>query len=391
MIDEWFEARIDWLCETLPKAVKPWKTRFCSSRFGWHLYLLTDLFNRWMIAPLMRIPLMEKAEEEQKDAPKEEQALPEDGDVSFFKWLRRKGQAFSAWFRSLGGRIKRWFLQTIAAIRDWFDSLGGRLRQGVINILRGIWLPIQLFVGWLVNTDERWLKSVRKADERDAKWMRRAMPAMAPVRRSRFPLVLLLTMLSVLGVCATGSAEMAYSAASACALWLSLAFEIGYQPVCGRVRQRYLASMMLRALSFAVLIPLYFGAYVRQGVQNNIVLQTAMTVMLVAHGAFFLLIVAFRRTQPMLLRAMSGVLGVIPALAVAASVTLAVSYAFKPLETIVSGVLGALGVLFLFCGDRMTTLHDLGGIRLRFEPFWNTLFTVGGLLMVVLGAWIGAV
>jgi len=41
-----------------------------------------------------------------------------------------------------------------------------------------------------------------------------------------------------------------------------------------------------------------------------------------------------------------------------------------------------------FCADRAATLHDLGGIRLRYTPVWTGLMMEIGFLMMILGAWI---
>ena len=181
---------------------------------------------------------------------------------------------------------------------------------------------------------------------------------------------------------------MAWMAAACCAMWLSVAVETGYPPIAGSVRQRYLTAMTLRAASFLILLPMYFSGYVGQGVSSNVILQSAMLILLFAHLLLTLTLVAFNARQPLFLRALSGVLGVFPALTTAAAIALAVTrLAMPPLEAAFAGI-GAIGAVMAFCADRAATLHDLGGIRLRYTPVWTGLMMEIGFLLMILGAWI---
>ena len=50
----------------------------------------------------------------------------------------------------------------------------------------------------------------------------------------------------------------------------------------------------------------------------------------------------------------------------------------------------AAGAMLAFCADRLTTLSELGGIRLRYGPVWVSAFTVLGWFLMILGAWLMA-
>ena len=79
--------------------------------------------------------------------------------------------------------------------------------------------------------------------------------------RLRFVTALFLFGLASLGTLAVGGREMALCALAACLLLLSAAMELGYEPICAGVRQRYLFSVAFRMLALAAPLADYFAQY----------------------------------------------------------------------------------------------------------------------------------
>lgn len=250
---------------------------------------------------------------------------------------------------------------------------------------------------------ERSEKQIKKAKEffkEQAVWV----PRLERWGRTiRFCAALLMMAAAVLGVAAmtswqrmqpaayavgSGKSGMAVLAASLCLLFLSTAMEGGYQPVAGGVRQTYLASTLLRTGSIAVLLIGYLGSYVAQGVPSNVVLQSAMIIMLFVHAVLFFGLVLFNRRQPLFLRLLSGVTGMLPALTAASAFSVCASYLFRPWPLPASGVMGALGALLAFLADELITIKNLGGIRLKYYSIWVCLLMIGGYFLMLLGAWV---
>ena len=55
MIDEFFERVIDWLCDSVPKATKPWKIRYRTTAFGWRWHLYSSAAKRKIFSMLSNI------------------------------------------------------------------------------------------------------------------------------------------------------------------------------------------------------------------------------------------------------------------------------------------------------------------------------------------------
>lgn len=206
-------------------------------------------------------------------------------------------------------------------------------------------------------------------------------------RTIRFTGMLFLLMLAVLGVAATGKPGMGVMSASLCVMWLSVAVESDYKPVSGVIRQQYLAATLLRTLSISLMLIHYVSSYTARGVPNNIVLQSAMIIMLVIHGMLFLALVFLNTRQPLFLRALSAVTGCAPALTAAAALALAASCISRPWPAPLSGVLGVLGTLCAFMGDQLITMTHLGGIRLKYYSIWVCLLMTGGFALMLFGVW----
>lgn len=203
----------------------------------------------------------------------------------------------------------------------------------------------------------------------------------------RFCGALLLAMLAALGVVATRSGGMGVTAASLCMLWLSTAVENGYAPVSRGIRQTYLTGTLLRTGAIGLMMLHYFFRYAAQGLPSNVVLQCAMLIMLTAHAVPFLALVLLNTRQPLFLRALAGVTGVVPAMTAAAAAALAASWLYRPWPLPLLGVLGALGAFSAFLGEELIAVYNLGGIRLKYHSIWVCLLTVGGFALMLLGAW----
>ena len=208
--------------------------------------------------------------------------------------------------------------------------------------------------------------------------------------RLRFAATLFLFGLAALGTLAVGGREMALCALAACLLLLSAAMELGYEPICAGVRQRYLFSVVLRTLGLTAPLADYFLKYQMNGVANNVVLQCAMIVMLGIHLALFLALICFNRRQNRLLRVLSGVLGVFPALTASAAAALAVASLAQPMGLAAAAILRAAGAVGAFLGDRLIAVSALGGIQLKYESVWEGLLLGGGLTLMIVGAWLTA-
>ena len=208
--------------------------------------------------------------------------------------------------------------------------------------------------------------------------------------RLRFAATLFLFGLAALGTLAVGGREMALCALAACLLLLSAAMELGYEPICAGVRQRYLFSVVLRTLGLTAPLADYFLKYQMNGVANNVVLQCAMIVMLGIHLALFFALICFNRRQNLLLRVLSGVLGVFPALTASAAAALAVASLAQPMGLAAAAILRAAGAVGAFLGDRLIAVSALGGIRLKYESVWEGLLLGGGLTLMIVGAWLTA-
>lgn len=205
----------------------------------------------------------------------------------------------------------------------------------------------------------------------------------------RFCGALALTLLAALGVAAGRGAGMGVMAASLCMLWLAMAVEGDYAPVSRGIHQTYLAALLLRTGAIGLMLLHYFFRYVAQGVPTNVVLQAAMLMTTVIHAVLFLILVLFNGRQPLLLRVLAGITGLVPAMTAAAAIALAAAWLFQPLPVAAAGILGALGATLAFLGEELIIIHNLGGIRLKYHSIWVCLLTVGGFLMMLLGVWLG--
>lgn len=206
-------------------------------------------------------------------------------------------------------------------------------------------------------------------------------------RSIRFCVSLFLMMLAVLGVVATGHNGMGVMAASLCLLWLSTAVESGYEPISSGIHQQYLAATLLRTGAIALMLIHYFFSYVRQGVPSNIVLQSAMIIMMVIHVALYLALVMLNTRQSLFLRALAGLTGTANAMTAAAACALCASCLFRPWPLPISGLASALGAMLAFLGDELIMLHNLGGIRLKYQSIWVCLLLSIGFALMLCGTW----
>lgn len=206
-------------------------------------------------------------------------------------------------------------------------------------------------------------------------------------RNVRFCAMLFMLLLSVFGVAAVRSRSMAIMAASLCMMWMSVAIESDYKPLSSGIRQQYLVSMALRIGAVALMLFSYFFSYISEAIPSNVVLQSAMISMLSIHGIVFMAFVAFNTRQPLFLRALAGVMGAAPALTAAAALACSASTLFRPWPLPLAGAAGALGALLAFLGEQLITIHNLGGIRLKYYSVWVCILEVSGFALMLLGAW----
>ena len=205
-----------------------------------------------------------------------------------------------------------------------------------------------------------------------------------------FPYLLLMTMLSVCLLAGCGTRALAVMAAFFCLHWLAEAFAQDYEPVCGGVRQRYLASVLLRSGAYLVLLLDYFSAYAADGLQINVVLQGAMILTVALHVLSYIGLTAFNKRQPLFLRVLCGLLGIVPALACAAGIALGASTVARGVVIALSGILRATGVSLSFLSWEIGTNGELSGGRLRYFRVWQNLTMMIGFFMMLLGAWLSA-
>ena len=206
--------------------------------------------------------------------------------------------------------------------------------------------------------------------------------------RLRFATTLFLFGLAALGTLAVGGREMALCALMVCLMLLSAAMELGYEPICGGIRQRYLFAVCLRTLALSVPLADYFPRYIAHGVMSNVVLQSTMLVMIGAHLALFCALILFHNRQHILLRLLSGALGIVPSLTAATAAALAAAGFAQ--GQMASGILRAAGALFAFFGHQLMEVTALGGIRLKYESVWEWLLICGGMMLMMTGAWMSA-
>lgn len=252
-----------------------------------------------------------------------------------------------------------------------------------------------------VNTEEKMDRALDEGSEQideglnRLKWMfKRQLVLMARLDAQghtlRFCGALLLMLMAALGVVATGGGGMGIMAASLCMLWLSMAVESDYAPVCGSIRQTYLVGLLLRTGAIGMMMLHTFSRYAAQGLPSNVVLQSTLLVMLGIHAVLFAVLVLFNARQPLFLRVLAGLTGTVPAMTAAAAEALAAAWLFQPWPMPVSGILGALGALLAFLGEELILMNNLGGIRLKYHSIWVYLLTIGGFMMMLLSVWLAA-
>ena len=214
--------------------------------------------------------------------------------------------------------------------------------------------------------------------------------AQASLESRALGILLFMTALGALAVASTGRAAAGACAALCALLFAAEGMEKDYKPVRGGVRQCYLAAMLLRAAGYGVVMLSAFLAYVRQGVPNNVVLQSAMIVTITLHLALFVPLTAFNRRQMLMMRALSGVLGMLPALMAAACLALGASQMGAGLAAAMAGAALMAGSLLLFAAELIRTASQLGNAGIAHAALYARLCQLGGLMLLITGAFTGA-
>lgn len=289
---------------------------------------------------------------------------------------------------SVPARVKPWLVRLSGTGIGWrillYASSLGHVVAGAFGTIRS------------EDTIDSFLKETVESEaqgpgleELRAALRRRLIRLSLRLERARLPVALFLLALSVLGVAAVGGHFMAACAAAMGFFFLTEGLETGYPPVCRGVRQRFLLALALKTAGCGALLLGFYGGYARQQVTTNVVLQSTMLGMLGIHALLFLALTAFNRRQPLLLRALSGVLGALWALCAAAAVALAASQLAAPPVQLAAALGAALGAVLLLLALELDTMMQLGAIRLRYGGLWKELFRLTGLALVLLYAWTG--
>ena len=203
----------------------------------------------------------------------------------------------------------------------------------------------------------------------------------------RFYTQLFLIALSACGCVFTGRWEMGAVAACIALSWVSTAFDLSYKPVTAGVRQVYISARIISALALFVPTLFYYMHYRDRGVSNNMFLQGLMIFMLMTHFMLFAIMVLPNRRQPLFLRVLSGILGILPCLLVSSIVAYSASNMGNGGHSLLIGGVRILGAVLLFLGERLETLYSLGSVRMPFSVFFLWLSNTFGLVFLMLAAW----
>lgn len=282
----------------------------------------------------------------------------------------------------------------------WFAPWKIRLKRSAVGF------RIALILDSMKRTAVQLFSSIAEADEEDSFLQRLIQDPIEPVDETSlkeklayllmkadevfagraFAYLLLMTMLSACLLAGCGARSVAAMAAFLCLNWVAEAFAQDYEPICGGVRQRYLASVLLRAGAYLVTLLDYFAAYASDGLQLNVVLQGAMILTVLLHTIVYIGLAAFNRKQQLFLRVLCGLLGMAPALACAAGIALGASMAARETMLALSGLLRAAGVALAFASWEIGTIGELSGGRLRYYRLWQSAAMMIGFFMMLLGA-----
>lgn len=199
---------------------------------------------------------------------------------------------------------------------------------------------------------------------------------------------LFMMMMSVLLLAGGGGSELAMLCALFCLEWLAEGLETDYAPVSSGVHQKYVAAMGLRGFGYLSAAVCYFAAYAARGLQMNIILQGTMGLTIAIHAVLFVGFVAFNRRQQPFLRALCGVLGLLPALMCACAAALGMATAAAALPEAIGGFVRGIGAALVFLSEETGMVALLGGNRLRFGRLWQRLLGFMGFFMMLLAAWL---
>ena len=371
LIDEKAEKFVDWLCVVVPRGAHKLRVKWTATFWGWRIWLYV-------------YTLIEKYRELRAVLDAEEEDAKRLNDLH----LEAAKQAEYE-------RLKRLLEESDA--QDVENAKDNKKKKKRLTLQERRELFRERLAAWKKRLWKKKPKKKKQKPEPDAEMEKLKARVRAVLNRVRevsaewdricFAAMLFLLLLSALGVAGQGGRSMAAVAAALGVMWLACAIQADYEPVCGGLRQRYLVAMLLRALAIALMLISYFFSYVEQGVPTNVVLQGAMIVTLALHGVIFMAFIAFNRRQPLLLRALAGVLGAAPALTAAAAAALAASCVFKSWPLPLSGVMSAAGAMGAFLGEQLIYMIHLGGIRLKYQNVWVCLLEISGFALMLAGAW----
>ena len=202
----------------------------------------------------------------------------------------------------------------------------------------------------------------------------------------RFCVALLICTISSLGLFFFRSSEMCWISASILFQWLSAAMYIHYGPISGNTRQEYLVGSFFKACSFSCMLFIWFRLYLNRGIANNIILQSIMLILLFFYFAVFFVAIAFNKKQPLLLRLIEFLLGIIPALSTAAAIALAIAEISFFTEKDFASILRLAAACLLFISDRVDVLKRVSLISFQLSGTLYALLYTFGMVSLLLSA-----
>ena len=204
----------------------------------------------------------------------------------------------------------------------------------------------------------------------------------------RFLSLLFFMLVSALGIAAKGGSEICFCAAFFGLEWLSASLFLGYLPVSKGIRQSYLFGYICKAAASACLLAAWFRTYASYGIASNIILQSAMLVLVFVHLALFLAAVAFNRRQQLVMRLLEGLLGIFPALAASAAIALLAAEIGISLTKGALAMSRAMGALVLFGAAQLEALARIGNVQFRAWRGVVLILHLLGYAMVLAVSWL---
>ncbi len=167
--------------------------------------------------------------------------------------------------------------------------------------------------------------------------------------------------------------------------WLSAAMYTDYKPISDRFRQRYLAGSFLNTFSYLCLLFIWFKMYLEQGIANNIILQSSMLILMFLYFTIYFVCIAFNKKQLLVLRIIELLLGMIPTLATATAISLAIArISSVVISNNFNSVFRLMSAGLLFISDRVEVLRKVSLISIPISgSVYMILYTFGMMFLLI--------